>query len=370
MANEPCEPLIPEDDSCSISLSMMDENSLPMPDYDFDCPELEISCPCIPIKTSVDLKIVGPGEECAILTSSCSMSSDSCSFYTLDLSLCLPSAEFESIGCGLERVDDKVQVNPEDLAGLGLKSGSDECDLDIDKGCGLKFSGNQLIVNNVDLAGPGLAPFGTCGLQATGISATPGCGLQVSGGVWSVKNTDLTGNGLTTSGDCGLALVGGCGLQYNFGTNGFDVNPSALAGDGLIAGGGFCDIDVNWGCGLTINDDTDELEVKPSDLAGPSSGLIPDLSTSCGLKINVGNCLYLTLDNPSKLAVDLVPDGDYPFSAVTALDFAVAGNCLKITTTTTSFHLVKNSCGLVIGFEVGTSNDNTVCLCVNGGVVT
>ena len=88
---------------------------------------------------------------------------------------------YVDIGCGLkwDTTDpDKIVVDVDALAGDGLISSlaSGDCQdagidgtyccLKVNVGCGLQIVDDEVQVNNSDLAGPGLSPYGECGLEA------------------------------------------------------------------------------------------------------------------------------------------------------------------------------------------------------------
>jgi hypothetical protein len=219
-------------------------------------------------------------------------------------------------GCGLEiDGDDKLAVKAADLAGLGLGTAASGCALDVGVGCGLQYAGagNEIIeVDNTDLVGRGLRT----GLAVCDIDVRIGCGIKygVNNAV-AVDNTALAGSCLIPSGTCSLdvdvdciadtltGIIAGCGLQPNGGDPGvLDVNPSDIAGLGLVAGTG-CSIDVSVGCGLEIIGDV--VRVKASDLAG--GGLVVD--GDCALKVNPGCGIQQTADEVSLLRDDVIGDG-------------------------------------------------------------
>ena len=136
-------------------------------------------------------------------------------------------------------------------------------------------------IDNLALVGPGLAPAGECGL-----TVVAGCGILVGVDV-SVDPTALAGEGLVPAlTGCALEVNPGCGIRVE--ANQVKFEPLDVVGAGLGKVGD-CGIDVLRGCGLFINNNN-ELEVDADEIAGPGLAVYAQfgectlgITTGCGL---------------------------------------------------------------------------------------
>ncbi len=184
-------------------------------------------------------------------------------------------------GCGIRIVNDQVKFEPLDVVGAGLGKVGD-CGIDILRGCGLVINANnELEVNLDDLAGDGaggakngLIIFPEAGCDTIGISTGCGIAFDPTSGALTVSNGELAGCGLQTEGDCAVA-----------------IDPTALAGAGLVPAGVNCAIQIATGCGIVFGT-SNELEIDLRSFDGP--GLLPwqNSTTGCwGLQVDVANAV-------------------------------------------------------------------------------
>lgn len=191
------------------------------------------------------------------------------------------------IGCGLEFNSDILEVDPDALAGHGIKvgtsgdncetpgggEGTNYCCLYIDVGCGLRFNAidsDKIEVDIDALAGKGLIADESTDLCVEEsddetstyccLAINIGCGLKFSADSPPKVEVDvaaLAGKGLGSSisgSDCDqesshtpglyccLTVNLGCGLKFV--GDDVSVDRDDLMGDGLTAGSGECDMDV------------------------------------------------------------------------------------------------------------------------------
>ena len=252
-------------------------------------------------------------------------------------------------GCGLGtsestdattgEVTTTVVVDASDLAGDGLLSNTSGggCLLDINTGCGIGIVADAVVFDAVTVAGCGLAASGTCTLDVNPVA--------------------LAGDGLgtnTAGGACELKVNAGCGILITGDAVEFDV--ATVAGDGLSVSGS-CTMNVTAGCGLQINA-AGGVEVNPGAIAGGglTTGTDCELAvdTGCGLQVAASGVLEIV---PAQFAgCGLQASGTDCELEVNAAD--LAGDGLSVSGTCSLN--VTAGCGLRInaagGVEVSASD--------------
>lgn len=238
-------------------------------------------------------------------------------------------------------------------------------------GCGLGWLDSVLVVNPEEIAGPGLTPVGeySCAVQVN-----TSCGLTLTeGGEVAVNPSDLAGAGLVTGTGCTLDVNAGCGLVINEETNTVEVYPDDIAGLGLTPAGDYtCAVDIQTGCGLEVNEEN-ELVVNADDLAGNALSVGPDCKLNvvpgCGITLAGGTAVTvdnsalaqegLTTSGTCGLRID--PDGvsGPAFSAVTSISILDGVFTINVT----PFSFLVNPGGAFVGFEPGDTFDYALRNC-------